>query len=107
MALFTNIFSRPRVPNPSQGNTRFVKGDIFDPGAEVFASESTVGDPQYTLTVFPQWNFTPLTVSQGEMVFQGLSLPSDPYAGFPFGGMQSTGLIEETDYPDITGTYYE
>jgi hypothetical protein len=103
---FLSFFTRPRVSNPTQGNTQFVAGEIFDPGAEVFATESTVGDPVYVTRVFPQWNFTPLDVYQGTMVFQALSLPADLPAGFPFGGMRSTNLIAPTDYPDVTGDYW-
>jgi hypothetical protein len=103
---FLSFFTRPRHANPTQGNTQFVAGEIFDPGAEAFATESTVGDPVYVTRVFPQWNFTPLEVYQGQMVFQELSLPADLPAGFPFGGMRSTNLIEPGDYPDVSGDYW-
>lgn len=107
MSHWFSRFLRPRVANPTQGNTQFVKGDIFDPGAEVFATESTVGDPAYVTRVFPQWNFTPLEVYQPPMVFQALSLPQDPYQGFPYGGMQPTGLIPSQEYPDVEGSYFQ
>lgn len=103
---FLSLFTRPRVTNPTQGNTQFVKGEIFDPGAEVFATESTVGDPMYTTRVFPQWNFTPMEVYQTPMVFQALSLPDYPPQGFPFGGMRSTNLMDPSDYPNIQGDYW-
>jgi hypothetical protein len=104
---FLSFFTKPRIANPTQGNTQFVKGHIFDPGAEVWATESTVADPAYTLTVFPQWNFTPLQVYQGSpMVFQSLALPDYPMQGFPFGGMLSTGLMHPEDYPNIEGDYF-
>ena len=104
---FLSFFTRPRHPNPTQGNTQFVKGHIFDPGAEVFSTESTVGDPAYTMTVFPQWNFTPLQVYQGApLVWQALSLPDAPPQGFPFGGMRSTNLMNPADYPNIEGDYF-
>ena len=102
---FLSFFTRPRH-NLSEGHFNHVKGEIFDPGAEVFSAESTVGDPQYTLRVFPQWNFTPLRVYQTPMVFQALSLPENPPQGFPFGGMKSTNLIHGEDYPDIAGNYW-
>jgi hypothetical protein len=101
------FFLRKRHPNPTQGNTQFVHGVVFDPGAEAWATESTVGDPAYTLRVFPQWNFRPLEISPGShMVFQALSLPSDPPAGMPFGGVQSESLIAESIYPDVHGNFY-
>lgn len=105
MSLAT-FFTRKRIPNPTQGNTQFVHGMIFDPGAEAWATESTVGNPQYTLRVFPQWNFTPLEVYQVPMVFQTLSLPDYPAAGFPFGGVQSHGLMHDSNYPDVQGDYW-
>jgi hypothetical protein len=105
MSLST-FFTRKRIPNPTQGNTQFVHGIIFDPGAEAWATESTVMNPAYTLRVFPQWNFTPLTIYQTEMVFQQLSLPAYPPAGFPFGGMLDTGLIAASEYPDVEGPYF-
>jgi hypothetical protein len=103
---FLSFFTRPRHANPTQGNTQFVSGVVFDPGAEVFSTESTVGDPVYVTRVFPQWNFTPLEVYQTQMVFQELSLPADLPAGFPFGGMRSTNLIAPGDYPDVSGDYW-
>jgi hypothetical protein len=103
---FFSLFTRKRHPNPTQGNTQFVQGDIFDPGAEVFATESIVGDPIYVTRVFPQWNFTPLEVYQTPMVFQALSLPANLPAGFPFGGMRSTNLIQSNDLPDVPGDYW-
>jgi hypothetical protein len=102
-----SFFTRPRHPNPTQGNMQFVKGIIFDPGAEVFATESTVADPAYTLKVFPQWNFTPLEALQGSpMVFQALALPDYPMQGFPFGGMRDTGLMHLADSPSVQGDYF-
>jgi hypothetical protein len=100
-------FLRKRIPNPTQGNTQFVHGIVFDPGAEAWATESTVGDPVYLTRVFPQWNFQTLEISPGsDMVFQALSLPADPAAGFPFGGVQSEGLISDSIYPNEKGDYY-
>jgi hypothetical protein len=99
-------FLKPRVSNPTNGNFQFVPGIIFDPGAEAFAAESVVADPAYVTRVFPQWNFTPLQVVQSPMVFQALSLPDYPPSGFPFGGMRSTGLINDSDYPNVTGDYF-
>jgi len=103
---FLSLFTRPRVSNPTQGNTQFVPGADFSPGAEMFATESLVGDPAYVTRVFPQWNFTPLEVFQTPMVFQALSLPADLPQGFPFGGMRSTNLIQPGDYPDVPGDYW-
>jgi hypothetical protein len=103
---FLNLFTRPRVSNPTGGNMRFVPGEIFDPGAEVFSAESTVGNPLYLTRVFPQWNFAPLEIYQTAMVFQALSLPPDLPAGYPFGGMRSTNLMAQDAYPDIVGDYW-
>jgi hypothetical protein len=103
---FLSIFQRKRIPNPTQGNIQFVQGDVFNPGAENFAAEPTVGDPIYYATVFPQWNFRPLEIYQPEMVFQALSLPPYPPQGFPFGGILQTNLIDPEDYPDVEGDYY-
>ena len=105
MSLAT-FFSRKRIPNPTQGNTQFVHGLVFDPGAEAWGTESTVANPAYSLLVYPQWNFSPLEVYQTPMVFQALSLPGAPPAGFPFGGVQSEGLIYPNDYPDVQGNYF-
>lgn len=105
MSLAT-FFLRKRTPNPTQGNTQFVHGVVFEPGAEGWATESLVADPAYTLRVFNQWNFVPLEVLQVPMVFQALSLPPDLPAGFPFGGVQSTGLMGESNYPDVAGDYW-
>lgn len=105
MSLAT-FFLRKRVPNPTQGNTQFVHGIVFDPGAEAWATESKVGDPLFTLRVFPQWNFMTMDPTQEEMVFQQLSLPNQAPAGFPFGGVLSEGLIHETDYPELSGDYW-
>ena len=105
MSLST-FFTRKRIPNPSQGNTQFVHGIIFDPGAEAWGTESKVGNPQFTLRVFPQWNFTPLEVYQIPMVFQALALPDYPAAGFPFGGVLSAGLMHSDEYPDVEGDYF-
>lgn len=105
MSLAT-FFLRKRTPNPTQGNTQFVHGLVFDPGAEAWGAESLVGDPAYTLRVFNQWNFTPLEVLQAPMVFQALSLPPDLPQGFPFGGVLSTGLMDEAAYPDVQGDYW-
>lgn len=105
--MLSTFFNRKRIPNPTQGNTQFVHGLVFDPGAEAWATESTVGDPVYLTRVFPQWNFTPLDISPGShMVFQQLSLPADPAAGIPFGGVQSEGLISESVYPNVNGEFY-
>lgn len=103
---FFHLFTRKRIPNPTQGNTQFVKGAVFSPGAEVYATESKVGDPMYVTRVFPQWNFSPLEVYQTPMVFQALSLPANLPAGFPFGGMRSTNLIQGEDYPNVQGDYW-
>jgi len=103
---FLSLFTRPRIKNPTQGNTQFVKGAVFSPGAEVYATESRVGDPAYVTRVFPQWNFTPLEIYQTPMVFQELSLPQNLPQGFPFGGMRSTDLIHSEQYPDIQGDYW-
>jgi hypothetical protein len=103
---FFNVFTRPRYSSVESGTINHVQGDTFDPGAEAFGTLSTIGDPLYELRVFPQWNFTPLEVYQSPMVFQELSLPADLPAGYPFGGMRSTNLIHESDYPDVTGDYF-
>lgn len=101
-------FLRKRIPNPTQGNTMFVHGIVFDPGAEAWATESTVGDPQYNLRVFPQWNFQTLEIAPGsDMVFQSLALPADPAAGNPFGGVKSAGLIPDSIYPNVDGDFYQ
>jgi hypothetical protein len=105
MSLAT-LFLRKRIPNPTQGNTEFLHGIVFDPGAEAWGTVSTVGDPLYTLRVFPQWNFQTMDPTQEEMVFQTLSLPDAAPAGFPFGGVLSEGLIHEETYPDLQGDYW-
>jgi hypothetical protein len=102
----STFFLRKRIPNPTSGNTVFVHGLVFDPGAEAWATESTVGDPIYSLRVFPQWNFQTFECLQPEMVFQTLTLPPQLPAGFPFGGVLSAGLMHENDYPDIAGDYW-
>lgn len=102
----TTFFLRKRVSNPTQGNIRFIPGIVFDPGAEAFGTESSVGDPRYNIRVFPQWNFTPLEVEQVPMVFQALSLPGAAQQGFPFAGMRSTSLMHSSDYPDLEGDYF-
>jgi hypothetical protein len=88
------------------GHTAFVHGLVFDPGAEAWATESTVGDPLYTLRVFPQWNFNSFEALQTPMNFQALSLPPQLPAGIPFGGVLSTGLIHDSNYPDVEGDYW-
>lgn len=91
-----------------QSNIRYVKGEVFDPGAEVYAAEDTLANPQYTLRTFPQWNFTPLRVYAGSpMVFQNLSLIPQPPQGFVYGGVESTGLISSAQYPSVDGDYYQ
>jgi hypothetical protein len=105
--MLSTFFLRKRLPNPTQGNTQFVHGIVFDPGAEAWATESTVADPAYLTRVFPQWNFTTLEISPGtDMVFQALSLPADPAAGNPFGGVLSEHLIPESIYPNVSGEFY-
>lgn len=105
MSLST-FFLRRRHPNPTQGHVRFVSGLVFDPGAEVFAPEQTVGDPLYNIRVYPQWNFFSFEVEQPPMVFQALSLPGYPQAGFPFAGIRSAALMHDSDYPDVEGDYF-
>ena len=105
MSLST-FFTRRRIANPSSGNHVFVHGIIFDPGAEAWSPESTVGNPLYTPTVFPQWNFTTMEAFQTPMVFQALSLPDYPAPGFPFGGVLSEGLLHEGELPDVQGDYF-
>lgn len=103
---FRSLFTRPRITTPHQGNTQFIQGDVFNPGAESFGTVSAVADPLYELRVYPQWNFTPLAVYQSPMVFQELALIPNLPQGFPFGGMRSTNLMHESDYPDVTGDYF-
>jgi hypothetical protein len=105
MSLST-FFLRKRIPNPTQGNTQFVHGVIFDPGAEAWATESTVGDPLYDSRVYRQWNFSTMDPTQIEMSFQALSLPDAAPAGFAYGGVTAEGLIHELDYPDLSGDYW-
>jgi hypothetical protein len=81
-------------------------GIVFDPGAEAWGTVSLVGDPLFDIRVLPQFNFSTMDPTQVEMAFQTLSLPNQAPAGFPFGGVQSEGLIHETDYPDIEGDYW-
>ena len=102
--LFTR--KRTKTTQASQAPFRHVKGDIFTPGAEVFAFETEQSDPAYTTKVFPQWNFTPLRAYQPPMVFQYLSLPQNPLQGFPYSEIDQQSLIQETDYPDVSGEYY-
>lgn len=104
---FLSTLLKKRVKMGTQPVNAYIPGDLFDPGAERFAYETTVADPTYITRVFPQWNFTPLSVTQPEMNFQFLALPQDPYQGFPYGGMQPTGLIDPSEYPDVTGGYYQ
>lgn len=105
MSLAT-FFLRKRIPNPTQGNSAFIHGVVFDPGAEAFGVVSTVGDPLFVTRVFPQWNFASFEATQPEMAFQALSLPQALPAGFPFGGVLSEGLIHEDSYPDVSGDYW-
>lgn len=103
---FMSLFTRKRQTTPHGGNTVFIQGDTFPAGAESYGTTSNVGDPAYITRVFPQWNFDPLAVYQTPMVFQELALVQDLPAGFPFGGMRSTALIHDADYPEIQGDYY-
>lgn len=105
MSLST-FFLKKRTPNPTQGHTQFVHGVVFDPGAEAWATESTVGDPLFNMVVFPQWNFGTMDPTQVEMAFQTLSLPDQQPAGFAYGGVTSEGLIHELEYPDLQGDYW-
>lgn len=105
MSLAT-FFLKKRTPNPTQGNTQFVHGVVFDPGAEAWGTESTVGDPLFNMVVFPQWNFSTIDPTQVEMAFQTLSLPDQQPAGFAYGGVTSEGLIHELEYPDLQGDYW-
>lgn len=102
----STFFLRKRIANPTSGNTVFVQGIDFSPGAMNWATESTVGDPIYSLRVFPQWNFNSFECLQTEMVFQQLSLAPQLPAGFPFGGVLSAGLMHEDIYPDVQGDYW-
>ena len=103
-------FLKPRIHRASakQGPLeRYVPGDVFNPGAESFAYEpTTTTTPDFISRVFPQWNFTPLRVTQPEMNLQLLTLPPSPPQGFVFGGFQGTGLIDPSDYPSISGDEY-
>jgi hypothetical protein len=102
----STFFLRKRIPNPTQGNSAFVHGVVFDPGAEAFGVVSTVGDPLFDIRVLPQFNFATMDPTQVEMAFQALSLPQALPAGFPFGGVLSEGLIHEGDYPDVSGDFW-
>lgn len=103
---FLSTFLKPRIRKGFEPNT-YVPGDWFDPGAERFAYvPDTATTPDFLTRVFPQWNFTPLEVTQPEQVFQYLALPPSLPQGFPFGGFQTTGLIDQSDYPDVSGDYY-
>ena len=110
MAGWFRNFLKPRIAysGPKQGPLdRYVPGDVFNPGAESFAYEPTTATtPNFWTKVYPQWNFTPLRVFQPEMNLQLLTLPPSPPFGFPFGGMQTTPLIAESDYPSISGDEY-
>ena len=101
---------KPRIisGHPKQGPLdRYVPGDVFNPGAESFAYEpTTTTTPDFLTRVYPQWNFTPLRVTQPEMNLQLLTLPPSPPQGFVYGGFQGTPLIKASDYPSISGDEY-
>jgi hypothetical protein len=108
MGAIKNFFTKPRTKLGAGPLNSYVPGELFDPGAERFAYEpTTTTTPDFITRVYPQWNFTPLKVTQPEMNIQYLSLIPDGPQGFPYGGFQPTGLIDPSDYPDISGTFYE
>jgi hypothetical protein len=104
---FLSTFLKPRIKVGTQPKNTYVQGEVFNAGAEVFAYETTVGNPTYLNRVFPQWNFTPLEVFQPPMNAQLLALPPSGPQGFAYGGMQPTGLMDPASYPDIAGDYYQ
>lgn len=93
--------ARPWVRGGGSGNVAFVKGDVFQPGADVFAYKSTLTDPRFDITVLPAQNFAALQVYQPAMAWNGLALPQSPPQGYPFGGPTFTELMQSKDYPDI------
>ena len=108
MGFFNKIFNhhgartnRPWVRGGGSGNVAFVKGDVFQPGADVYAYKSTLKDPAFDLTVLPAQNFRSLQVYQPPMLWQGLALPMSPPQGYPFGGVTFTDLMQAKDYPDV------
>jgi len=107
LSILSKLFST-RIKTRDNAPNTYVAGDLFDAGAENFAYEPlTATTPNFWTRVYPQWNFTPLQVTQPEMDLQLLTLPPSPPQGFPFGGFQPTGLIDPTQYPDISGDYYQ
>jgi hypothetical protein len=102
--------TRAWVRGGGSGNIAFVKGDVFQPGADVYAYKSTLKDPRFDITVLPAQNFASLKVLQPPMVWNGLALPVSPPQGYPYGGMTFTNLMLAKDYPDVPflepGTYF-
>ena len=107
---FLSSFLKPRIQHKGVKFgplDRYIKGEVFDPGAEKYAYlPTTTTTPDFLTRVYPQWNFTPLRVFQPEMNFQLLALPPSLPEGFVFGGFQTTGLIPPADYPNISGDEY-
>ena len=118
MGFLTNITNmlRPRVKAPkgtvaAQAYYQHLQGDVFDGGGQHFAYEPTTSNPKYVETVFPQWNFMPLSPIQQGMLFSTLSVPSDPQQGFAFDGLQPTSLtnpdaVTATATEGISDGYY-
>lgn len=108
MGLLSKLFNhhgprnlRPWVRGGGSGNVAFVKGDVFQPGADVFAFKNTLTDPRFDITTLPAQNFASLQVYQPAMLWQGLALPMSPPQGYPFGGVSFTDLMQAKDYPDV------
>lgn len=93
--------TRPWVRGGGSGNVAFVKGDVFIPGADVYAFKNTLADPRFDITTLPAQNFPSLQVYQPAMLWQGLALPMSPPQGYPFGGTQFSDLMQQKDYPDV------
>lgn len=103
----TKIFARKRVVTERLAVNHYVKGETLCPGAETYSYVSTVADPIFLNRVFPQWNFSSFGSNQPQLALQYLALPSDPPAGWAYGGMQQYGLISPAQYPDVQGDFYE
>lgn len=108
MGIFSKIFNhhgprtlRPWVRGGGSGQVAFVKGDVFQPGGEVWAYKSTLSDPRFDITTLPAQNFRSYQVYQPAMLWNGLALPESPPQGYPFGGMVFTDLMQAKDYPDL------
>jgi len=69
------------------------QGEIFTPGAPVFAFDQLFSNPVFLY----HGTGTPvkeLKVFEGPQVYQGLALPTNAYQGVPVGVLALQGLID-------------